>query len=141
MRANSKQFVEIELQRKRVAAAKSLLREAREQAHSAKVRRKLAKLLAKRAVEGAKQAKERLVQAKEDLARAQAMVSNDQNGRAARRKTTEPPPVARSPSKPAHKRPGMRRKLREPAGITAPAPAVSPFTSDFVDDSASGSTP
>ena len=137
MRVDLKQYVEIELQRKRVDSARSLLKEAKKQAQSAKVRRKLAKLLARRAQEAAKQAKVNLAEAEADLHRAEAIVCNGKNGHDARRKKGEPRTVARSAPKATPRRPIARRARRQAAGVAVPIQAGSPLTSGPFDETAS----
>lgn len=141
MRIDLKQYAEIELQRKRVATARSLLIEAKKQAQSAKVRRKLAKLLARRAREAAKQAKANLAAAKADLHRAEAIVCNGNNGQDAKRKKSQPTTVAPSTPKFAPRRPTARRNRRQVASVAVPIPAGSPLTSGPFDESPSLALP
>ena len=129
MNVNSKASVEIELQRKRVATAKALLKEAREQANWAKCRRKLAKLLAKRALKGAKQAKTNLADAQTVLARAEAILHCGDNRRATTRNAGKPRAVARSASKSAQQLAVTPRKRRKLAGGTTAGPAAPPSES------------
>src|SRR5436190_147427 len=129
MNVNSRASVEIELQRKRVATAKALLKEAREQATWAKCRRKLAKLLAKRAIKGAKQAKANLADAQAVLVRAEAILHCGDNGRASTRNAGKPKPVARSASKSARQPAVTSRKRRKLAGSTTAHPAAPPSAS------------
>ena len=130
MNANIKPTVEIELQRKNVAAAKSLLKEAKEQATWAKCRRKLAKLLARRAQKGLKQAKENLAAAEAVLAQAEDIVCGGSNGRANKPKHSNPKPVARSMSKSTQRRRGTLRKRRIPATSTIAGEAEMSSTED-----------
>ena len=126
MNVDSKASVEIELQRKRVATAKALLKEAREQATWAKCRRKLAKLLAKRAIKGAKQAKANLADAQAVLVRAESILHCGDNRRATIRNAGKPRPVARSASKSAQQLAVTPRKRRKLARSKTALPAAPP---------------
>jgi len=126
MNVNSKASVEIELQRKRVATAKGLLKEAREQATWAKCRRKLAKLLAKRAIKGAKQAKANLADAQAVLVRAESILHCGDDRRATTRNAGKPRPVARSASKSVQHLAVTPRKRRKPSRSTTAGPAAPP---------------
>ena len=129
MNINSKASVEIELQRKRVATARALLKEAREQANWAKCRRKLAKLLAKRAIKGAKQAKTNLADAQAVLVRAEAILHCGDNRRASMRNAGKPRPVAKSASKSARQLEVTSRKRRKLARSTTAGPDAPPSES------------
>jgi len=137
MRIVTEKFVELRLQRERVSTAKSLLKDAREQAQSAKVRRKLAKLLAKRAVEAARQAKANLQEAEDDLARAESLVSSGDNGRAARRKSSKSKASPRSSSKAAHKRAVAPVGRKKPSAAAVAVMSISePVSAPVISDPA-----
>jgi hypothetical protein len=141
MRVDLKEYVEIELQRRRVASAKSLLIEAKKQAQSAKVRRKLAKLLARRAREAAKQASANLAEAEADLDRAEAIVCNGKNGREGKGKESTPKSSARSRPKPAPKRHRVKANRRQLADVVLPIAAGSPLAAGPFDETISAALP
>jgi hypothetical protein len=141
MRVDQKEYVEIELQRRRVASAKSLLKEAKKQAQSAKVRRKLAKLLARRAREAAKQASDNLAEAEADLHRAEAIVCNGKNGREGKGKEKAARFSARSRPKAAPRRRRASANRGQLADVVLPIAAGSPLASGPFDESISAALP